>query len=121
MINANVLKEKSMKEFKTLNVRLTPQEHSVIKAYSFEKNITISDLIKATLFEKINAQTSSETDLLVLLKRINAIVERSALVSESALVAACRYQIGSTEDLTGIGMRRSQAIAAAKNWITKEI
>lgn len=121
MINANVLKEKSMKEFKTLNVRLTPQEHSVIKTFSLEQNITISDLIKETLLEKINAKTGLETDLLAEIKRIKTIVERSALVSESALVAACRYQIGSTEDLTGIGMRRSQAIAAAKNWITKEI
>ena len=110
-----------MKPEKSLFVRLSLDEHARLKAYANAQHVTMSDLIRATVLEKMNQDHGSDAQLFALLDKIKSVVERSALVSESALIAACRYQIGSAEDLPGIGLRRTQAIAAAKNWMTKDI
>ena len=108
-----------MKPEKSLFVRLSLEEHAQLKAFANGKKVTMSDFVRGILLEKINGEASLDASILETVLRIKEGLDRVSLVSDAALIAACRYHPAESEDLAGLNRRRSEALVGAKNRLTQ--
>jgi len=108
-----------MKQIKTLNIRLSAEEHEAIKTFASVNKTTISDLIKDTLLKKISGEADAGVSILEAISQIKDGLGRVSLVADAALIAACRYHPAESEDLAGLNRRRSEALVGAKNRLTQ--
>jgi len=97
-----------------MNFRISVEDHARLKSFAGSKKLSMSDLIRSTLLEKMNRENGVEEDLLLKLDRIKAVVDRTAIVCDAALIAACRYHLSDSEDLAGLDVRRKEALGGAK-------
>ena len=102
-----------------MNFRISVEDHARLKSFAGSKKLSMSDLIRSTLLEKMNRENGIEEDLLLKLDRIKAVVDRTAIFCDAALIAACRYHLSDSEDLAGLNRRRSEALVGAKNRLTQ--
>ena len=103
-----------MKQIKSLNIRLSAEEHEAIKTFASANKTTISDLIKDTLLKKISGEGEVGDSILEAVSKISDALDRVSVVADASLIASCRYHFKDSEDLAGLDHRRKEALGGAK-------
>ena len=97
-----------------MNFRISAQDHARLKSFAGSKKLTMSDLIRNTLLEKISGEADAGESILDAISKIKDGLERVSLVADAALIASCRYHFKDSEDLAGLDHRRKEALGGAK-------
>ena len=100
-----------------MNFRLSAQDHARFKNFASSIKKSMSDLIRDTLLERMDRENRVDAQILERLDEIKAVLERSAILSDAALFAACRIPTAPIDDLKALAKRRNEAVMAAKKLV----